>query len=183
MNLKEHIAHQVQTRRRALAFTLRDLAKRSGVSASMLSAIEGGEKSPTVAVLSQIAAALDVPVSQLIEAEEDKTTVLTRGQRLRKVVDQAGVVREHLGALVKDSKIEFLRFTIPPKGKSGGFAPHRPGTIEHVFVQKGRLIVRLAGLPYDLERGDAIVYRANQPHAFENPGPGDAILYCVVEQG
>jgi XRE family transcriptional regulator, regulator of sulfur utilization len=183
VNIKEYIAGEVQVRRKALAYTLRDLAERSGVSASMLSAIEAGEKSPTVSVLSQIAAALDVPVSQLIEPRESGAAIVTRGAKLRKVIDQAGVVREHLGALAKDSKIEFLRFTIPAKGKTGGFAPHRPGTIEHIFVQKGRIIVRLDKETHELKAGDVIVYKANLSHGMDNPGPGDAVAYLVIEQG
>ena len=51
-------------------FSLRDLAERSGVSAPMLSQVERGETSPTLAVAEKIAAGLELTLSQLLRLDE-----------------------------------------------------------------------------------------------------------------
>src|SRR6187401_931706 len=50
--------------------SLRDLADRSGVSAPMLSQVERGDTSPTLAVAQKIAAGLDLTLSQLLRLDE-----------------------------------------------------------------------------------------------------------------
>ena len=56
--------------REAMGLSLRDLAERSGVSAPMLSQVERGETSPTLAVAERIAAGLDLTLSQLLRLDE-----------------------------------------------------------------------------------------------------------------
>jgi DNA-binding XRE family transcriptional regulator len=69
--------HQFSPRLRALrdalGLSLRDLADRSGVSAPMLSQVERGETSPTLAVAARIARGLDMKLSDLLQLlEEDE---------------------------------------------------------------------------------------------------------------
>ena len=53
-----------------MGLSLRDLAERSGVSAPMLSQVERGETSPTLAVAAKIAAGLELTLSQLLRLDE-----------------------------------------------------------------------------------------------------------------
>ena len=55
-----HIGPRVRALREAMDLSLRDLAERSGVSAPMLSQVERGETSPTLAVAAKIAAGLEL---------------------------------------------------------------------------------------------------------------------------
>ena len=62
--------------------SLRDLAERSGVSAPMLSQVERGETSPTLAIAERIAAGLDLTLSQLLRLDEGEHVVVIRaGER------------------------------------------------------------------------------------------------------
>src|SRR3954453_10600461 len=64
--------------------SLRDLAERSGVSAPMLSQVERGETSPTLAVAGKIAAGLELSLSQLLRLDEgDGVTVVRQDRRLQ----------------------------------------------------------------------------------------------------
>src|SRR4051795_10806031 len=64
--------------------SLRDLADRSGVSAPMLSQVERGETSPTLAVAERIAAGLELTLSQLLRLDEgDGVEVVRSGNRLK----------------------------------------------------------------------------------------------------
>ena len=58
------IGSRVRALREGMGLSLRDLAERSGVSAQMLSQVERGETSPTLAVASRIASGLELTLSQ-----------------------------------------------------------------------------------------------------------------------
>src|SRR3954447_2973329 len=79
-----HIGPRVRALREAMDLSLSDLAERSGVSAPMLSQVERGETSPTLAVASRIAAGLELTLSQLLRLDEGGTVSIVRaGGRLR----------------------------------------------------------------------------------------------------
>src|SRR5919202_1469061 len=59
------IGPRVRALREAMGLSIRDLAQRTGVSAPMLSQVERGETSPTLAVASRIASGLELTLSQL----------------------------------------------------------------------------------------------------------------------
>src|SRR5947207_2346909 len=76
-----HIGPRVRALREAMDLSLRDLAERSGVSAPMLSQVERGETSPTLAIAGRIAAGLELRLSQLLRLDESGTvTVVRRGR-------------------------------------------------------------------------------------------------------
>src|SRR5215211_1282095 len=73
---------RVKALREAMGLSLRDLAERSSVSAPMLSQVERGETSPTLAVAAKIASGLELTLSQLLRLDEGQHVVVTRaGER------------------------------------------------------------------------------------------------------
>src|SRR3954463_997438 len=84
MERQIHIGPRVRALREAMDLSLRDLAERSGVSAPMLSQVERGETSPTLAVASRIAAGLELRFSQLLRLDEEgSVSVVRRSERRR----------------------------------------------------------------------------------------------------
>src|SRR5215510_7419889 len=77
------VGARVRSLREAMDLSLRDLAERSGVSAPMLSQVERGDTSPTLAVAQKIAAGLDLSLSQLLRLDEDRHVVVVRSGRGR----------------------------------------------------------------------------------------------------
>src|SRR3954466_10144423 len=77
-----NVGLRVRALREAMGLSLRDLAQRTGVSAPMLSQVERGETSPTLAVATRIAAGLELTLSQLLRLDEaDGVTVVRRSER------------------------------------------------------------------------------------------------------
>src|SRR5512145_674517 len=77
------VGPRVRALREAMDLSLRDLADRCGVSAPMLSQVERGETSPTLAVAAKIAAGLELSLSQLLRIDEGDGVVIVRaGDRL-----------------------------------------------------------------------------------------------------
>src|ERR1700748_1622456 len=77
------VGPRVRARRDAMSLSLRDLADRSGVSAQMLSQVERGETSPTLAVAAKIAAGLEMTLSQLLRLDEGQHVAVSRAAGLR----------------------------------------------------------------------------------------------------
>lgn len=59
--------------RKEKAFTQIELSERSGLSQSFIHDLETGKKDPTLKTLHKLAIALGVPVSTLLEDEEERT--------------------------------------------------------------------------------------------------------------
>src|ERR1043166_569515 len=75
---------RVRALREARGLSLRDLAQRSGVSAPMLSQVERGETSPTLAVAKRIASGLDLTLSQLLRLDEGGEVSIVRAKERRR---------------------------------------------------------------------------------------------------
>src|SRR3954451_6191220 len=79
------IGDRVHALREAMGLSLRDLGERSGVSAPMLSQVERGETSPTLAVAAKIAAGLELTLSQLLRLDEGEHVSVSRAGARRKL--------------------------------------------------------------------------------------------------
>ena len=71
-DILERLSSRLKQTRKSKGLSLDALAKLSGVSRSMLSQIERGESSPTVATLWNLSQALQVDLSGLLEGEGDE---------------------------------------------------------------------------------------------------------------
>src|SRR5947209_13845880 len=74
------IGPRIRLLRDGMGLSLRDLAVRSGVSAPMLSQVERGETSPTLAVAGKIAAGLELSLSQLLRLDESGSVSVVRAR-------------------------------------------------------------------------------------------------------
>src|SRR3954470_17826355 len=84
MERQIHIGPRVRALREAMGLSLRDLAERSGVSAPILSQVERGETSPTLAVAARIVGGLELSLSQLLRLDEGGVVSIVRaGERRR----------------------------------------------------------------------------------------------------
>ena len=180
------IGARVRALREAHGLSLRDLAERCGVSAPMLSQVERGETSPTLAVAARIALGLDLSLSQLLRLDEQgAVTVVHPGQRRR-----GGGGRGHrfevLTADRPGQRAELSRHTLAPGASTGGPDDppmHEPGSRETALVEDGELVLVCDGQRHALKDGDCVTFDADLPHHFENPGPGAAAFLAVVSAG
>lgn len=173
----------VKQRREAAGLSLRTLAARSGISSSMISDIERGTKSPTIITIVRLAEALRVSASALVgegTGPAPRIRVLRRGE---------GAGGEHpahwksLGPVGPGSRIDFVRYQIPPSTVLGPAAAHASGTFEHVYVAAGTIRVTVGDEMAELSAGDSCSCRADAPHGVENPDPSaEALIYLVVER-
>src|SRR2546423_5757024 len=110
---------RIRALREAMDLSLRDLAARSGVSAPMLSQVERGNTSPTLAVAAKIAAGLELTLSQLLRLDEDHhVVVIRRGERRRS--SRRGHRVEELTPPVPGQRADVSLHSLDPGAASAG---------------------------------------------------------------
>ncbi len=160
--------------------SLEHFAQVSGVSRAMLGQIELGQSAPTINLLWKVARALDVPFAALLQTEITTGPTIFRASNAKHLTSADGSFRSRAlfspGGLRKS---EFYQLTLAPNAIEHAEA-HPAGTLEDLVVASGRLIVRTQGEIETLEAGDAILFQADTPHVYENPGPEEAVAYLVM---
>jgi transcriptional regulator with XRE-family HTH domain len=177
------VGRAVKQQREAVGFSLRMLAAHSGISPSMISDIERGTKSPSVITMVRLAQALGVSVAALIDggaAPSPRIRVLRRGEGAG---GEHPARRDSLGPAAPGSRIDFVRYQIPPSTVLGPGAAHTPGTVEHMHVAAGTVRVTVGDETAELSEGDSCSCRTDAPHGVENPDPSaEALIYLIVER-
>lgn len=176
----EALGERVRQERKKRGLALEQLSVRANVSRSMLSAVERGEKVPSVLVLDQIATALGTSIARLLAEERDKRVVLIRRDEQDVAVDPAGWERRILSPVLPSVEFEFMRTAIGPGVNAGAFLPHNPGSREYVAVERGTLRLTLNGDSHLLRKGDSIYYAGDCVHEFENPDPKEKCEYYLA---
>ena len=176
---------RIRQLREALDLSLRDLAERTGVSAPMLSQVERGETSPTLAVAGRIASGLELTLSQLLRLDEGRHMVITRAGEGRRRKRRGHTVEE-LTPPLPGQRSDVSVHTLAPGAATGGPDDppiHEPGSRETAVMLAGALDLFIDGERRTLREGDSVTFDADLPHHFENNGDAEARLLAVVSAG
>jgi XRE family transcriptional regulator, regulator of sulfur utilization len=179
------VGPRVRALRESMDLSLRDLSERSGVSAPMLSQVERGETSPTLAVAEKIAAGLELTLSQLLRLDEDRHVVFVRSGE-RRARRRGGHLVEELTPPLPGQRADVSVHTLAPGAATGGPADppiHEPGSRETAVVLGGKLDLFIDGARHQLRANDSVTFDADLPHHFENNGSTKARLVAVVAAG
>lgn len=176
---------RVRALREAMGLSLRDLTERSGVSAPMLSQVERGETSPTLALATKIAAGLDLTLSQLLRLDEGSHVVVTRAGRRRRY-SHGKHSYEELTPPLPGQRADVSLHALKAGASTGGPGDppiHEPGSRETAVVLEGELALFIDGAMHDLGAGDSVTFDADLPHHFENHGAAETRFIAVVAAG
>jgi XRE family transcriptional regulator, regulator of sulfur utilization len=168
-----------------MSLSLRDLADRSGVSAQMLSQVERGETSPTLAVAAKIAAGLELTLSQLLRLDEGRHVAISRGAD-RRQSRRGGHRIEELTPPLPGQRADVSLHVLDPGATTGGAADppmHEPGSRETAVVLAGELALVIEGERHELQEGDSVTFDADLPHHFENEGTDPTRFIAVIAAG
>ncbi|HEY6106355.1 MAG TPA: helix-turn-helix domain-containing protein [Anaeromyxobacteraceae bacterium] len=160
--------------------SLEKLSRQSGVSRAMLGQIELGQSTPTINVLWKISTALGVPFSALITSRAQAGVQVLRGEQAKTLSSHDGAFSSRaLFPFDEPRRVEFYELRLAPRGEERADA-HAPGTVENLVVSRGRLEIEIGGATHQLSGGDAIVFEADAPHVYRNPGEDEAVMYLVM---
>jgi len=188
--------------------SLREMARRLGISASALSQIETGKAQPSVSKLFDIVNLLNTSLDGLLAGapaqrpaaghaaapdDGEGPVVVTRGRETEGFFSfqrtgehealelESGVQWRRLTA-GSFPGVEFLHVTYAPGGcssREGAFMRHAGQ--EFGVVLSGRLVVDIGFDTYELVADDSISFPATTPHRLGNPGSEPATaIWCVI---
>jgi transcriptional regulator with XRE-family HTH domain len=193
--LRGDLGHRLRAAREEKKIGLRELARRLGVSPSLISQIETGKTEPSINTLFAMVSELELSVNEIVfdpargAAPRDTRTTLRaqsrpgsqsqadapgspvqRSASRTSISLESGVGWARLTAQ-PDHNVDFLLLRYPPGSEST--PPHslmRHNGTEYGYVLSGRLQVSLGFDNYVLEPGDSIAFDCTQPHRFATVG-------------
>jgi transcriptional regulator with XRE-family HTH domain len=179
--LSQHLARRVRELRVANAFSLDDLAGRSGVSRSMISLIERGESSPTAVILEKLAVGLNVSLASLFESPAPTADPMSRrADQLQWRDPASGYLRRNVSPGGFDSPIQIVEVSFPPGARVAyETGPRHPRLYQQVWVLDGCIELTLGTQRHRLEAGDCLAMQLDRPLSYHNPTRKPA-RYAVV---
>ncbi|NOT28185.1 MAG: MerR family transcriptional regulator [Acidobacteria bacterium] len=169
------LPERLLTLRRSKGLTLQDVSRRTGVAASVLSAVERGQAMPTVAVVRKLAGVYATNVMSFFNANDVHQKLVRRKDR-RILRIGPGVRMELLafGATMMEAHV----MRIAPRTTSGGSYSHEGE--ELVYLLQGKLEIWLDEIErYVLEPGDSLYFKSTQVHRWRSVADRECIALWI----
>lgn len=182
----EALGARIRSERHRLGLTVRGLARLIGVSPSLISQIERGRATPSVATLWSVADALGVSIAELFDGAEttgrdERTGVPVQQHESRRVITLAGGVRWERLTPEPDDELDFVLVVYPPGGEScPEDALTRHGGREFGYVVEGTLGVEIGFDEHLLRANDSIAFDSSTPHRLRTVGDETAVAVWAV---
>jgi transcriptional regulator with XRE-family HTH domain len=169
LKVAQSIGTTIKATREVQQISLNELAKRAGVSKSMVSRIEQGLTSPTAVMLAKLAEGMTVSLSSLLRGEFGPPVhIQTLAEQPIFKDSKTGLMRRTLSPVSPDAQVEIVHNTLPARKETGKFPAHNPGTQEHIVVIAGKIEVRVGRRAFELATGDAAQFGADTEHSVKN---------------
>lgn len=183
------IGDRLREERVAAGISQRELARRLGLSASLISQLESGLSKPSVGTLYAIVTELGVSLDKVIRGEDFDAGALapaheseTRSPLVhpddRQTIDLASGVRwEELTADTEDG-VDFLHAIYEVGGTSTpDESLMRHHGREYGYIISGQLGIQIGFETFDLDPGDSIAFDSTKPHRLYNRG--DDVVHAI----
>ena len=185
-----NVGSLIRRERQKQGLSLRELARRVGISASMLSQVENDRTRPSVSTIYAIATELGLSIDALLSdggalaaetgtaglarrgaaapALSELACQLVRPEQRRKLELESGVTWELLSDLLPHL-VDFMFVSYEPGGSSSssGKLMRHTGT-EFAFLLRGKLKIQVGFDEYILQPGDALAFDSSEPHLLVN---------------
>ncbi|CAG9226244.1 Transcriptional regulator, MerR family [Paraburkholderia tropica] len=159
--------------------TLKALAEQAGCSESLLSKVEGGHATPSLATLHRLALALDTNVAALVSgpvasaspvqrASERPAVRFPAAQGARGRSAQHTIVLERLVVPGPGRLLQGDIHVLEPQARSDEQISHAGEELGYVL--EGELELTLGDESWRLQAGDSFYFPSTEPHSYRNPG-------------
>lgn len=171
-NLELAIGHEVRKLRKKLGLTVTDLSNATGISSGMLSKIENGNISPSLASLQALSRALGIPLTTLFRGFEERRSAsfVKSGEGLN--IERRGTRAGHQYSLLghiddNSSGVMVEPYLITLTAESDVFPTFQHEGLEFLYMISGEVVYRHANLLYRMRAGDSLLFDADAPHGPE----------------
>jgi transcriptional regulator with XRE-family HTH domain len=184
------VGSRLRAERERVGISLRELARRVGVSPSLVSQIELDRVNPSVSTLYALVTELGMTMSDVFGDSRTGGRVvrplsgrdgLAERPETRRVINLASGVRWERLTPHSDPEVEFLHVSYPVGAAScpeDALMTH--GGKEYGYVISGTLGVRVGFEEYELGPGGSIAFDSSSPHRLWTIGDEPALAIWVV---
>ncbi len=175
-----NIGERLRRLRQQKNLSLRELSRRSGVSATQISEIERNLTAPTVPTLMKIIAALGANTSIFFQDETPARISLVRKSERTQIIDRKNnVFIESLTTGITGSTIKAI-IAHPQPGVVNIPGGYKHAGEELIYVIKGAIEINIEGETYILNEGDCIHFHGELRHTIKNISGGDVEVLSIV---
>lgn len=184
-DLNQRIAWRVRELRAGHALSLDALARKSGVSRSMISLIERSECSSTAVVLEKLATGLGVVLASLFDAvttgkPKPKGPVARRDDQPQWRDPASAYVRRNVSPPGVPQPMQMVEVYFPPRARVAfETGPRELRVYQQIWVLEGAIDITVGAERYRLDKGDCLAMQLDRPTMFHNPMRKPA-RYAVV---
>ncbi len=164
-----------------------DLAKNSGCSQDLITALESGELIPSLSPLMQISRALGVRLGTFLDDAESSSVVINRGGDSKAGIHFSGNSSSTMSSVLDffplaqnkcDRHMEPFIISVHPAESDKTLSTHEGE--EFIYVLSGQLEIKYGKDSYTLEEGDSIYLDSVVPHyVYSSEGIETKILAVV----
>ncbi|MCY4542201.1 MAG: XRE family transcriptional regulator [Rhodobacteraceae bacterium] len=166
-SLEVEVGSRIRKMRKMLGVTMSELAQSASISAGMLSRMENGYTSGSIATLHRIATALNIPIASFFEEVDTKwdATFVKSGHGLTMVRrgSSKGHIYELLGHKLRgDFSVEPYLITLNAGSSAHPIFQHEG--VEFIFMLEGVVVYRHGTEVYELHPGDSLFFDSDAAH-------------------
>jgi XRE family transcriptional regulator, regulator of sulfur utilization len=175
-SLSHNLALNIRRLRDEAGLSQRRAANTAQIPRPTWANLESGDANPTLSVLTRVASSLNVPVERLLSPPPAGALRYAGeslpNRRRGKVLIRSLLPRPPVG-------LDIERYVLAGAATLAA-DPHPAGYREYLTPETGEIELVVAGETYRLLAGDVLVFRADQPHHYRNPGRAQAIAYSIL---
>lgn len=167
------IGYQVRAFRNQQDMTAVDCAKQASLSPAMLSKIENGNASPSLATLHSLSRALDVPLTDFFRRFEEQRgvcyTQAGQGVVIERRGSRVGHLYESLGHGI-GKQLAMAPHLVTLTDESEEFPLFQHAGVEFIYMLEGEVVYQHDDKDFHLRPGDSLFFEADVPH-----GPSELV--------
>ena len=177
-----NIGKKISSIRKTRGYTIKDLAEKAQVTASMLSQLERGLANPSINTLKTIARALEVQLFTFFIEEDKKENLIVKPQdRKQMILPSEGneIITYELLSPDLNGDVELAIMTLSPKSHTSKENFKHSGE-EVAYVSKGSVHLFLNDDEIKLYEGDSVKIPPHMLHRWYNPYDTEATVIFAV---
>lgn len=184
------IGERLKELRAAKGLSLREVARRSGLSATMISQVERDVTHPSLSTLRKLSAVFGESMASVFAEEPPDRDAMVPpgaggssvwisrpGERL--TISEPGSDFSYERLARGNGHLEVLTARIEPGSASSAQAWSHP-SVECVYVIAGSITARIGERDYTLNAGEALTFDAREPHLYRNDGQQTAEVILSI---
>ena len=181
--LERAIGTQIRDLRQRFHLSVGHLANAASISSGMLSKIENGQISASLSTLQALAQALNVPITNLFAAFEEKRDCsfvkAGQGVAIERRGSKVGHVYQLLGHAL-GGEVVMEPYLITLKEDAVAYTGFRHAGTELIFMLSGKVIYRHGDQTYPLEPGDSLMFDSAALHGPETVVERPATYLSII---